>query len=194
VTGVYDLPFGKNGIGGANRWVNALAGGYKFSTIWQAFSGSPLPLLGSNCGFVSTVGAAGTCEPTYAPGFTSQARINGSWGSGVLANNTSRTFISPAAFINTPSTAASPIFGNVSRTAPDGIMGPGNYSVDISLRRNFDFGHEGAHLLLEGDLYNVTNHTLFGGIATTVGSSNFGTVSTQANLPRDAQLTARIEF
>jgi hypothetical protein len=194
VTGVYDLPFGTAGFGADKRWVRILAGGYKFSAIYQAYSGSPLPLTGSNCGFVSTVGAAGTCEPTYTPGFTGQARINGAWGDGVLANNTSRSFISPNAFINTPSTAASPIFGNVSRTAPYGIIGPGNYSLDISLRRSFGLGREGAHLLLEADLYNVTNHTLFGGIATTVGNSNFGTVSTQANLSRDAQLTARIEF
>ena len=48
--------------------------------------------------------------------------------------------------------------------------------------------------MLEADLYNVTNHTQFGGIGTVFGSATFGTVSTQANTSRDAQLTARIEF
>jgi len=45
---------------------------------------------------------------------------------------------------------------------------------------------EGSHLLLQADLYNLTNHTQFGGIGTVFGSSTFGTVSTQANNPRDA--------
>ena len=66
--------------------------------------------------------------------------------------------------------------------------------MDISLRRTFGLGFEGAHVMLEADLYNVTNHTQFGGIGTVFGSATFGTVSTQANTSRDAQLTARIEF
>jgi hypothetical protein len=88
-------------------------------------------------------------------------------------------------------------FGNAARTAPFGLYGPGNYDIDISLRRSFAIPHfERSHHLLEGDLYNVTNHTQFGGIGTTFGgpTSNFGQVSSQANLSRDAQLAARFEF
>jgi hypothetical protein len=70
----------------------------------------------------------------------------------------------------------------------------GNYEWDISLRRTFGLGFEGVHMTLQGDLYNVTNHTEFGGIGTTFGSSSFGTVSSQANSSRDAQLMARFEF
>jgi len=62
------------------------------------------------------------------------------------------------------------------------------------VRRTFGLHYEGVKLMLEGDLYNVTNHTQFGGIGTTYGSATFGQVSTQANNPRDAQLTAKILF
>jgi len=50
--------------------------------------------------------------------------------------------------------------------------------------------------MLEADLYNITNHTQFGGITTVFSptSTTFGTVSTQANNSRGAQLTARVEF
>jgi hypothetical protein len=48
--------------------------------------------------------------------------------------------------------------------------------------------------MLEGDFYNLTNHTQFGGIGTTFGSATFGQVSTQANTSRDVQLTAKILF
>ena len=101
------------------------------------------------------------------------------------------SFINSAAFITTPSTATAPLFSNAPRTAAYNLYGPGNYNIDISIRRSFPLHFESSHLLLQADLYNVTNHTQFGGIGTVFGSSTFGTVSTQANNSRDAQLTAR---
>ena len=73
------------------------------------------------------------------------------------------------------------------------MYGPGNYDIDISLRRNFAVT-ERAHLTFEGNLYNLTNHIdfLLGGTA--VGSASIGTVSGQANSSRDAQLSLRLEF
>jgi Carboxypeptidase regulatory-like domain len=193
LTGVYDLPFGKGSLGGGNAFSRALLSNFKFSSIVQMFSGSPLALTASSCG---TNSSNGTCLPSLNPAFTGgSAKINGDWGHG--GNTTTlRTmqFINPAAFITTPSTAAVPLFSNAPRTAPYNLYGPGNYDIDISLRRSFGLKFEGARLLLQADLYNVTNHTQFGGIGTVFGSSTFGTVSTQANNPRDAQLTARFEF
>jgi hypothetical protein len=193
LTGVYDLPFGKGSLGGGNAFSRALLSNFKFSSIIQMFSGSPLAITASSCG---TNPSNGTCLPSLNPNFTaSSAKINGDWGHG--GNTTTlrtMSFINPAAFITTPSTATAPLFSNAPRTAPYNLYGPGNYDVDISLRRSFGLHFEGSHLLLQADLYNVTNHTQFGGIGTVFGSSTFGTVSTQANNPRDAQLTARFEF
>jgi hypothetical protein len=53
---------------------------------------------------------------------------------------------------------------------------------------------EQTKLTLQGDLYNLTNHTQFGAINTTWGNASFGQVTNQANFSRDAQLSARIEF
>jgi len=53
---------------------------------------------------------------------------------------------------------------------------------------------EFLRLTMTGDLYNLTNHTQFGGINTSYGNASFGTVSSQANQSRDAQLSARFEF
>jgi hypothetical protein len=193
LTGVYDLPFGKGSLGGGNAFSRALLSNFKFSSIVQMYSGSPLTLTASSCG---TNASNGTCFPSLNPAFTGgSAKINGDWGHG--GNTTTlrtMSFINSAAFITTPSTAAAPLFSNAPRTAPYNLYGPGNYDIDISLRRSFGLHYEGSRLLLQADLYNVTNHTQFGGIGTVFGSSTFGTVSTQANNPRDAQLTARIEF
>jgi hypothetical protein len=134
--------------------------------------------------------------PSYNPAWTPGAspKIH-DWGHGITAATASTTtFINSAAFEHVPSTAAAPLFGNLARTAPDGLYGPGNYNIDISLRRTFGLRYEGVKLMLEGDLYNLTNHTQFGGIGTTFGSTTFGQVGSQANLQRDAQLTAKILF
>jgi Carboxypeptidase regulatory-like domain len=193
LTGVYDLPFGKGALGGGNAFSRALLSNFKFSSIIQMYSGSPLAITASSCG---TNASNGTCLPSLNPAFTgSSAKMNGDWGHG--GNTTSlktMQFINPAAFITTNSTAAAPLFSNAPRTAPYNLYGPGNYDIDISIRRSFGLHFEGSHLLLQGDLYNLTNHTQFGGIGTVFGSSTFGTVSTQANNSRDAQLTARFEF
>jgi hypothetical protein len=193
LTGVYDLPFGKGALGGGNAFSRALLSNFKFSSIIQMFSGSPLALTASSCG---TNASNGTCLPSLNPAFTgSSAKINGDWGHGGNTTNLkTMSFINSAAFLTTPSTAAAPIFSNSPRTAPYNLYGPGNYDIDISLRRSFGLHFEGSHLLLQADLYNLTNHTQFGGIGTVFGSATFGTVSTQANNSRDAQLTARFEF
>ena len=187
LTGVWDLPFGKTIFAGS-PWQRAIFGGFKFSEIFQANSGSPLAITASNCG---TNPAAATCRPILNPAFTGSARINGNWGHGVTAANTKVNFIDPNAFAATPDYA----FGNSPRTAPYNLYGPGNYGLDISLRRSFALHlSESSKLSLQADMYNVSNHTQFSGIGTSYGSSSFGRVSGQGNLSRDVQLSGRLEF
>ena len=187
LTGVWDLPFGKS-IFANTAWQRAIFGGFKFSEILQMNSGSPLAITASNCG---TNPAQSTCRPTLNPAFSGSARINGSWGNGVTAANTKVNFIDPNAFVATPAY----IFANSPRTAPYNLYSPGNYGLDISLRRSFALHlSDSSKLSLQADMYNVTNHTQFSGIGTSFGSSNFGQVSGQGNLSRDVQLSGRLEF
>jgi hypothetical protein len=194
-TGVWSLPFGAQGIGRGNKVVRALASNFKFSGILQIYSGSPLAITGSSC--QTNPAESITCNPTVAPGFAGPGRINGKWGQGATPTS-SPSYLNSAAFvpIATLTASGSPYaytFGDAARTAPFGMYGPGNYDIDISLRRNFALT-ERAHLTFEGDLYNLTNHTDFLVGGTTFGSSSFGTVSGQANSSRDAQLSVRLEF
>ena len=199
VTGVWDLPFGRTLLD--SGWQRSVFGGFKFSTIYQAFSGSPLAITSSSCGTNPAQTAfsspAGACMPTYNPSFAGPARINGSWGNGVTRTNFNATsgaplFINSSAFVATPAF----IFGNTARTAPYNIYGPGNYNLDISLRRSFALHlGESSRLSLQADLYNVTNHTQFTVASAVFGNSAFGQVSgTQANTRRSAQLSGRIDF
>jgi hypothetical protein len=203
VTGVWAMPFGKTVFAG-NAWSRAILGGFKLSEIFQAYSGSPLAITSSICGFNPANGiGSNNCMPTYNPSFTGAARIHGGWGDGVTTanfntSNTSTTQSAANQFIDVSSFVAPPnnVFGNTSRTAPYNIYGPGNYQLDLALARSFPLHlSESSRLSLRAEMYNLTNHTLFGVASTVWGTGNFGQVtSTPAYTRRAAQLSGRIEF
>ncbi|WP_158819947.1 TonB-dependent receptor [Granulicella sp. S156] len=189
ITGVWDLPVGRQVLAG-RAWERAVFGGYKFSEVLQAFSGSPLAITGNSCG---TNPSQGTCMPTYNPAFTGPARIHGKWGQGITAANPSAiSYINSAAFITTPAYQ----FGNTARTAPYNLYGPGNYQLDIALVRSVPLHlTQTSRLNLRAEMYNVTNHTWFAVANTAAGNSSFGEVTTNTNYARRAvQLSGRIEF
>ncbi len=208
-TNVWDVPAGKT-ILNENPVERAILGGFKFSGIFQAYSGSPLAITGSSC---QTNPADVTCEPTLNPNFAGPAKTNSRWGAGVNRSTyTSVSFIVPSTgttpstlsgpFVNPVSTvlnttaAPSYTFGNSSRTAPYNLLGPGNFQLDLALVRSFPLHFtESAKLDFRAEMYNVTNHTLFAVASTAVGNASFGQV-TQTSLPnrKAAQFTARISF
>jgi hypothetical protein len=214
VTGVWDLPIGKSFLGN-NAFERAVFGGYKFSEIFQAFSGSPLAITGSSC---QTNPALSTCAANLNPAFAGAARVNGKWGQGITAANTGAIsyiaasggtqaaptgpFIAPSqlasttAFPNGSPFAPNYTFPNSARTAPYNLYGPGNYQLDIALVRSFPLHlGESSRLTLRGEMYNLTNHTWFGVASTVVGNASFGDVTTNPNYTRRAaQLSGRIEF
>jgi hypothetical protein len=134
-------------------------------------------------------------------------------GDGKKDNSTPRTAqaitngystLDPNAFTATPAYT----FSTAARTAPlSGLFQPGNYKLDMSLRRSFPIPtgglHEGTKLTIQADYFNVTNHTRFvystanAPLATwAAGSTTYGnmTVDTNAAINRALQLAARIEF
>ncbi len=214
ITGVWALPIGKS-ILANNALERAIFGGYKFSEIFQAFSGSPLAVTGSTC---QTNPAQSTCAPTLNPAFAGPIRVNGKWGNGITAANTGAIsyiapsvgsttvtptgpFISPTApsgqttLLNTPTVPAY-TFGNAPRTAPYNLYGPGNYQLDISLTRSFPLHiTEASRFDFRAEMYNLTNHTFFAVASAVVGNASFGNVTNSANYTRrSAQFEARISF
>jgi hypothetical protein len=219
-TAVYALPFGKQVFAG-HAWERATFGGFKLSTVFQAYTGSPLAVTGSSC---QTNQAQSTCEPTINPGWVGNPRINGKWGTGVTTGNyATRYFIQPSAcgvnsttgatvtapsgpFINpaAPSGQTSCLntpyapaytFGNAPRTAPFNLYGQGLYQLDLALVRTFPLHVEHSSLDFRAEWYNVTNYTLFSMGSLAVGNSAFGTVAPNASAPRKSvQLSARINF
>jgi hypothetical protein len=220
VTTVWDWPFGKTVL--ANSYVErAILGGFKFSGIYQAYSGSPLAITASACQTnPSSAQSSSSCAPTLNPNFTGSARQNGKWGKGVSSNKSDPNYFANVSFITpstgtTPTTLAGPFvnpvktvlnvaggpapaytFGNSPRTAPYNLYGPGNYQLDLAMVRSFRLHlTESSKLNFRAEWYNVTNHTQFAVASTVVGNTSFGTVTQSPNYNRKAaQFSARIEF
>lgn len=196
-TSTYDLPFGKDHIGGGNPIVRAIVSDWRFSDVFTYVSGNPLALTSAAC---TGITGQGTCMPAYVAGFTGSARQNGGWGHGATRVNLSKTqYINPAAFEEVGGTT----LGDVARTAPDGLRGPGNYNIDSSLRRTFSLWKDGrVKFDFDASVFNAFNHVWFGSpastadgsIGSTVGSSGLGVISGQSNNPRQFQFAGHFNF
>lgn len=199
LTGAYELPFGKGELGGANRFIRGAFGGFRISSIFTAYSGAPLSITMNTC---NTNPAQNVCYPMLNPSYGGNGRIANRNRPHTQAELGSVQFLDPNAFQRTPDYK----FSTIARSAPlSGLFQPGNYKLDLSLRRaiNIPTGglHEGTKLVMEADYFNVTNHTHFvfsqsNAVINTFGTSSYGTmvVDSTAPLNRALQLAARIEF
>ncbi|MFZ1940058.1 MAG: carboxypeptidase regulatory-like domain-containing protein [Terracidiphilus sp.] len=203
VYGVYQLPFGKGGIGANNTLVRWLAGGWQFSGIYQFNQGSPLQITWSGC-TATNCPAQGQNMPDEASGYTGHARTNGSYGKGPngyqFASLGKVQYVDPTAFatpqnVSSISTAQY-LIGNAPRTAPYGVRNPNSWDLDTGLRRSFPLHWESAEFVFEADCLNTWNNVLFSNPTATwsSGSTSFGTVNGIGNNPRDWQFAGHINF
>jgi Carboxypeptidase regulatory-like domain len=217
LTWVYSFPIGRGqAFFATNRIAGLIGGGWQVSGIYKYRDGYPLQIGLSSCN-ASTNAGQGSCMPDYTPGFDKRkVRINGRWGRGPGANAASLgqiSYINAQAFQcpdssptntgatcgNTNSPTATWKIGNVARTAPDGLHGPGWWDIDMGLRRTFNVRETATlHLTFqfEADVTNATNSTFFNLSGQTSNSSGFGAVGGQNKsiLPRDWQFAGRFRF
>jgi hypothetical protein len=172
---VYDLPFGKG-----RRWLSSggaaayIAGGWQLSTIVALQSGTQVWVQQSN-------NTARTFSRSFRPNLI---------GDPVLPEG-ERTI---DRWFNTGAFAAPPalMYGNSNKFP--GIEGPGLANVDISIVRFFPIPiREEMRLELRGDFFNALNHTNFNEPGGSLGTPNFGRV-TSARLPRTIQLGLKFWF
>jgi hypothetical protein len=80
-------------------------------------------------------------------------------------------------------------FGNLGR---DVIPGPGQNIRDASLQKYFNVT-ERLRFQFRAEFYNAPNHMSWWGVGTTLGSSNFGQITSGTD-PRSLQLGLRMQF
>jgi hypothetical protein len=168
----------------ANRTMNLLASGWKFSGIYRAMSAPWLTVgLSTDNSLTGVFGSAANLRPNYVGGST-------------LCDNPRPTcWINPAAF----ATPAPGTFGNLGR---DTIRGPMFWQFDMAASRVFRI-REGYTLEVRGEAFNLTNSQRAGvsppslqaggsGLNLTLGPG-FGTVTNSLD-PRIMQLAMKFVF
>jgi hypothetical protein len=172
-------PFFKNRRGVTGEIIS----GWSITGITRAQTGFPLTVTGS-------VGLAASSGNIANETFTDRAfMVSGqSLTPGITPCGTKLCYFNTAAFTSTGMLTG---IGN----APLGnIIGPGYYSWDLSLRKNFRLPAEGMGFMIELDAFNVFNRINYGNPSTTVTtSSSFGTITT-SQPPRQVQLGAKFSF
>jgi len=175
---VYQLPFGhgKKFGGGMNWLADMVAGGWQLNTTYRWDDGQPLAI-----GLNSSVPL-----PTYGaqrPDMLGELKQN----PGV---NINAYFANPQVITTPPPY----MDGDESRTDPH-LRAPGANVMSASLFKDFPLHfREGARLQFRAEFFNVLNHPQFAAPNTTFGSSTFGMITSQANVPRTGQLALKFYF
>ena len=218
-TAVYLLPFGHGHFGGDNFFVNAIGGGWSLSGIFAYHSGTPLVATGSGC----AGSPLGQCMPSIVPGVPARVGKYGAnvVANPTAPNYYAKvSYLNPAAFsVNQQGTDPSlngatavgksvsgatgvinytggiPLYvpGNAPRVGADNVWSMGYYNLDLGIKRTFKIW-ENVNLQFEADLLNAANHVVWGSINGGVAGSSYGYVTSLANQPRDAQLSARVNW
>lgn len=177
VTATWELPFGKGRKFGTNmhRALDLLAGGWMLSNFQVYQAGFPLSF-----GLARGTAGAGSGRPNVV-GDPSQG-VSGPIVSRLRNYFNTTAFAQPADFTYGN---ASPFIGTV--------RSPGMNNANATLSKDFRI-IENVRLQFRAEMFNVTNHPVFGAPNTSLGNANFGIVSSQANLNRQMEFIAKILF
>ncbi len=172
-SGLIQSPFGSGQRFAANRMANALLGDWQLGGIFAVQTGSPD--TATDAVDVTNIGNGAQDRPNYVPG--------------VNPNNGPRT---PFEWFNTSAFVVQPAFtyGTASRNT---IIGPGLVQLDMSLMKAIPIGDR-VVTQLRWDLFNSTNHPIFGLPAASIGSATFGQISSTNVDSREMQISMRIVF
>ena len=186
-TGLYDLPFGRNRsfLGTANRFVDALVGGWQTGGvfIWQSGAFLTPYETSDDPGGTNELGTVGLTRPDRVAG--KPLYMRGNEGGNPL-------FLNSAAFVPPGSNIGR--FGN---SAVGSLVGPGTVTLSSSLLKSVDIT-ERYKAQVGISAANLFNHRNYAPPNTAVDTTSYGESSAlqtaEGTGPRNVQLTARITF
>jgi hypothetical protein len=171
----YELPFGpgkhflKGGI------VGKIAGGWQFTGVQQYQTGKPVTLTANNTLPIFN-GALRPDAVISAPHLLDHPDpLNNPWFN-------RNAFAVPQTFH----------LGNASRSYTD-MRAQNLYNENFGLLRRFRV-NERVTVTFRGEFFNVFNRVVFAAPAANISATNFGRVSSQANNPRQGQVSLRVDF
>lgn len=195
VSATYELPVGagKRFAGNLPRGLDLLIAGWQINGVYTRQSGTPLSIIATNRLGIGNARMRASLVPGADPHIdqgTARAnvRAGGNW-------------FNTAAFFNpNDGTTAPPgedatkrfVLGNISRTL--GSVRRDSYeNIDFSLFKSIRISEQ-VRFQFRAEAFNLLNQVIFGTPETSVNSSQFGKITSQANPPRKVQFSARISF
>ena len=170
LSGLYEVPYGRGRRFGASApaVVDAVIGGWQVNGIVTVQSGTPLTISASN--------TAGLFNPVTRANWNGQdPALDGDREERLQRWFDTSAFSQPAAFT----------FGNAGATFP-GLRTDSVRNVDLSLFKHFALPGR-LRLQARLEIFNALNRVQFGSPNTSVTSTSFGVVTSQANTPRQLQ-------
>ena len=171
----WELPFGKGKALLQSGIASHVFGGWQLSGIQQYSVGKPVQLTVNN----------------GLPIFNGVLRPNLVTGTPLTVDHPdplANVWFNKAAF----AVPAAYQFGTAARSYTE-LRAPNFYNESFGLVRSIKLGDRAA-LVLRGEFFNALNRTVFGAPVSNVSAANFGRVTSQANSPRQGQVSARIDF
>ena len=199
IDGVWELPWYKE----QQDVVGKILGGWEMSGIYVVNSGLPLTATMSS----GTVNYGGLTS--MYNGQTNGGLINDAAGLGILGPSAAslrpNVVLNPNAgygqvqlrkrlhwFNQTAFIAPAPSSYQVGNEQRNMMTGPGYNRLDVGLFRNFKV-YRTMTFQLRGESFNLLNHTNWGTVGTSAGSSSFGQVTATRD-PRILQVAGKINF
>lgn len=175
MSGLYELPFGKN-----KRFLhdsgiaNVLLGGWQINGVTSATSGSPFTVSQASNGANTDVG-------DFRPDTIGNPR---------LSHRSVAKFFNTGAFtVNAPVDGAYK-FGDTGRNT---VYGPDTVVTDFSLYKRFQIEDRGQ-VEFRLEMFNAFNHPIFAQPNATLGTPQFGTLTSTSYDPREIQVALRLSF
>jgi hypothetical protein len=175
LSALYEVPFGRGRRFGASTplALDAVLGGWQINGIVTIQSGTPLTISANN--------TAGLFNPVTRANWNGQdPRLDTTREDRLQRWFDTAAFSQPAAFT----------FGNAGATFPllrtDAVR-----NLDLSLFKHFSVGGR-VRLQARVEAFNALNRVQFGSPNTSVTSSSFGVVTSQANTPRQLQFGLKV--
>ena len=191
VTGVYDLPFGRNRRFGANMnpILNEVAGGWRLGGADVYYSGFPVT-VSSPANYSTTVHAfTGAARPNQLrPLNTAGKSINAYWGTAVQTDACAPDTDDGTCTYQQQSDFA---FGSL---RPGSLRGPSFQNIDMSVSKTFRVWRE-EHLDFRADFFNAFNIADYAAPDSGMADgASFGKITGTINNNRSTQLSLKYQF
>jgi hypothetical protein len=189
----YDLPIGRGKqVNLQSGWLDRLFGGWRINGIYSYQVGAPIQWMNGSTNnpgdypLCSVATTNGLCPSgSEAVVLTASALNLDNRGVNTKAFDTSRFVTASAGQYQFHLRTMPTTFGN--------LRADGQNNFDVSILKRVQIT-EGTYFQFRFEVFNLLNHAAFGAPNVQVTSSSFGTITTQANRPRQIQIGLRFVF